>query len=343
MCTNPLVRFALLGSSDFIVKSLKDFELTPSVLHKYTFTPIPCGNCCECRARRKEADAFRCLKEVENYEKNIMVTLTYNDDHLPLSDTSFVDAQTGVVTRYPTLKKSDLQNFNKRLRKYITPLGKTPEEDKIKLFSCGEYGEIGNEEGIHRPHYHSIIMNFDPGDLKFWKWSVCEWNPSIRNKLYRSAILDKLWTDDKGDPIGYVEVNEVNYETCAYVAGYIEKKLNGTLGKEEYDSKGIIPPFTSRSQNLGKSFFDKNKDKFFNDQKFWVCSQKGTKEAFPGRYFDKLMKKEDPDRFEELQQKRMERSKEILDNILRETSLSESEYREQRHFLDRKRFEKYKR
>ena len=338
MCTSPLVRFAPLGSENYQVKSLKDFYLTPNVKYKYKFTPIACGNCIECRGTRKQADAFRCMKEVESYDKNIMVTLTYNDEHLPLSDLAFIDTETGETKRHPTLKKEDLQNFKKRLRKYICPKGETPDEDKIKTFDCGEYGESEK-----RPHYHLIIMNFDPGDLKFWKWSVCEWNPSMRNKLYRSDILDKLWTDNKGNPIGYVEVNEVNYETCAYVAGYIEKKLNGILGKEEYADKGIIPPFTSRSKNLGRDYFEEHKDQFFKDSNFYVASQSGLKEIKPGRYFDKLMERDDPQRYEALKEQRAERAREMLDTILRNTTLSESEYREQRDRLNRKRFESNKR
>lgn len=317
MCTSPLVRFSVLGSDKWRVVSLKNFLSTPQFNSKCISEQIPCGQCVECRASRKQQDGFRCLKQVECYDKNIMITLTYNDENLP-----YVNEKTGEVTVKPTLRPSDFAKFKKRLRKSISPL-------KIKTFDCGEYGDIGN-----RPHYHSIIMNYDPGDLYFWKWSVCEWNPNIRNKLYRSPTLEKLW------PLGFVEINEVNYETCCYVAGYIEKKLTGQAAKDEYESQGLIAPFTTRSQNLGTDYFIKHKEDFFNEKKIYVQTQKKLQEIKPGRYFDKLMEKTDPERYAALKEKRRQRAQDILDEVLRKTSLSKEEYLEQRDRLNRKRFER---
>lgn len=295
----------------------------------FEYIDVPCQHCVQCRLEKKSQDAFRCMKDVECYDKNIMITLTYNDEHLPYGEPVKINEETGEVTRYPTLRKEDYQKFKKRLRKAVFPL-------KIKTFDCGEYGD---EKG--RPHYHAILMNYNPGDLVFWKYSICEWNPSVKNKLYRSATLDKLWTDPKtGESLGFIEINEVNYETCAYVAGYIEKKYSGELAKKEYEDKGIIPPYTTRSKNLGLNYFLEHKEDFYNEKKTFIQTSKKLQEIKPGRYFDKLMEKYDPERYATLKERRKEKAQEIMAEVLRKTSLSEQEYKAQLDRQFQKRFDR---
>ena len=74
---------------------------------------------------------------------------------------------------------------------------------------CGEYGDK-----LGRPHYHAIIFGVTFVDKKLW---------SIRrgNNLYRSATLEKLW------PYGFSSIGTVNFETAAYVARYVTKKITG--------------------------------------------------------------------------------------------------------------------
>lgn len=61
------------------------------------------------------------------------ITLTYDDDHLPLSP---CDA--------PTLDKRHLQAFFKALRKYVD----------MKYYAIGEYGPR-----TFRPHYHALVWS----------------------------------------------------------------------------------------------------------------------------------------------------------------------------------------
>ena len=44
---------------------------------------VPCGCCIGCRQERARQWAVRCVHEAMLYEENCVVTLTYNDDHLP--------------------------------------------------------------------------------------------------------------------------------------------------------------------------------------------------------------------------------------------------------------------
>ena len=46
--------------------------------------------------------------------------------------------------------------------------------------------------------------------------------------MYRSPRLEKLWT------LGNCEIGELTFESAAYVARYIMKKINGPMAKEHY-------------------------------------------------------------------------------------------------------------
>lgn len=120
MCISPIMikneRYAVIGNS-------------------YSHHSVPCGKCCECRLRRGAGWAFRLQQENKVHPCSGFVTLTYDDAHLPFSD----DGQ-------PTLVKSDLQKYFKRVRKR-EPVG-------VKYYGVGEYGTK-----TFRPHYHAIVFS----------------------------------------------------------------------------------------------------------------------------------------------------------------------------------------
>lgn len=101
------------------------------------------------------------------------------------------------------------QKFMKRLRKRFG--------DGIRFFHCGEYGE-----NLGRPHYHACLFNFDLPDRVLW---------STREglNLYTSATLQELW------PYGFSTVGDVTFESAAYVARYVMKKINGKDADEHYE------------------------------------------------------------------------------------------------------------
>lgn len=155
---------------------------------------VPCGNCIGCRLERSKQWAIRCVHEASLHEKNCFITLTFDDSNL---------AKDG------SLHVRDFQLFMKRFRK------KFPGE-KIRFFHCGEYGSK-----FSRPHHHACIFGFDFPDKELW---------SVRDgvKLYRSFILDSLWGQ------GYCTVGDVTFESAAYVARYITKKVNGSKSYHHY-------------------------------------------------------------------------------------------------------------
>lgn len=127
----------------------------------------------------------------------------------------------------------DWQLFMKRLRKRFGP--------RIRFFHCGEYGEK-----FGRPHYHACLFNFDFPDKQFWK-------TTNDNPLFTSKILNELW------PFGFSSIGTVTFESAAYVARYVMKKITGDAAEDHYEwvhpSTGEIftrrPEYTTMSRRPG--------------------------------------------------------------------------------------------
>lgn len=97
---------------------------------------LPCGGCIGCRTAQARAWAVRCQLELQQHSKAAFATLTYDDEHLPV-----------------TLSKRHLQLFIKRARK---ALGRAR---SLRFFASGEYGET-----TQRPHYHALLYGLDERD-----------------------------------------------------------------------------------------------------------------------------------------------------------------------------------
>lgn len=233
---------------------------------------VACGQCIGCRLEKSRQWAMRCVHEASLYEDNCFLTLTYNDDNLP-SDWS--------------LDKKHFQDFMKRLRKRIEPR-------KVRYFHCGEYGE---ENG--RPHYHACLFNWEPPDKELW---------SVRDgvKLYRSAMLEELWT------FGHSTIGEVTFESAAYVARYVMKKVTGAKADEHYkfidndtgELYSVIPEYTtmSRRPGIGKGWFDKYHSDCFPSDSVIIRG----KEVQPPKYYESLYEKIDPEALDMVKSARLE-------------------------------------
>jgi len=174
---------------------------------------VPCGQCIHCRLERSRQWAMRCVHEADLYDANCFITLTYNQENLP--------------ENY-SLDKTHFQKFMKRLRKAHG--GK-----KIRYFMCGEYGE----EKL-RPHYHACIFNYDFPDKVLWK-------EIDGNRLYISAELGKLW------PFGFSSIGPLTFETAAYTARYVMKKVTGR-NKEKPGSHSGLKPYERVNPETGEIY-----------------------------------------------------------------------------------------
>ncbi len=228
---------------------------------------LPCGQCVGCRLERSRQWAIRCMHEAQMHTQNCFITLTYDDAHLP-SDRS--------------LHYRDFQLFIKRLRKRYP--GR-----RIRYYMAGEYGE-----NFGRPHWHACIFGLDFDDKKLWK------RTSANSLLYRSENLELLW------PFGYSSIGEVTFESAAYVARYIMKKVTGKNAAEHYqeidpDTGEITnrtPEFTKMSlkPGIGYEWYKQyTSDVYPHD--YVVVRGKKVK---PPKYYDKKYKIDNPYEFDEL-------------------------------------------
>lgn len=181
-----------------------------------------------------------------------------------------------------TLVKSDFQKFMKRLRKRFG--------SGIRFFHCGEYGDK-----LSRPHHHACLFNFNFPDRVLWR----EKNGF---KLYRSAILEELW------PFGFCTVGDVTFESAAYVARYVVKKINGKEKKAHYGN--LVPEYTTMSRKPGIAYdwFKRFKSDVYPDDFIVVRNNFKSK---PPKYYDYLLGLSDINEFNKI---KFKRKKETIDN-----------------------------
>ncbi len=218
---------------------------------------VPCGQCTGCKITKSKEWAIRCVHEQQMHTENDFITLTYNNENLP---------------QYGSLMKHHFQDFMKRLRRSIEP-------KKVRFFMCGEYGEQ-----FARPHYHAIIFGHSFSDR-------IHFNTINGQKLYISETLDDLWRK------GYCSVGNVTFESCAYVARYLMKKINGDRAEWHYQKPdpetGELHPITPEYCNMstghreaghgiGGSWYDKYKADVFPDD--FVLDPKKSKIKTPTYY-----------------------------------------------------------
>lgn len=207
---------------------------------------MPCGKCIGCRLEYSRQWAIRCVHEASLWEDNCFLTLTYSDENLP---------ENGSLSKG---QGSDFQLFMKRLRKKFG--------EGIRFFQCGEYGEQN-----FRPHHHACLFNFDFPDKVLW-------SNRLGNRLYTSEILNSIWGH------GYCIIGEVTFESAAYVARYITKKIYGDRATEYYDNR--IPEYItmSRRPGIGSGWIEKyGKNTYPNDD--IVINGKKLK---PPKYYDRV-------------------------------------------------------
>jgi len=167
---------------------------------------------------------------------------------------------------------------------------------KVRFFHCGEYGEK-----LSRPHYHACLFGLDFPDKKLWK----------RNNgfpIYTSEILSELW------PHGYSSIGDVTFESAAYVARYVTKKITGKLAENHYERLNeygeyvqLAPEYTtmSRRPGIGQKWFAKFASDVFPRDEVIL----GGKKLKSPRYYDKLFDLSCPSEMEDIKFKRTQKAK----------------------------------
>lgn len=265
---------------------------------------IPCGRCIGCRLERARSWAIRILHEAKLHQHNHFVTFTYNDASLPSS-----------VQGLPTLQPEHFTRFMKRLRKWNEarlggegptapspcPLPQLPSAawkpthrpsaghstiGGIRYYQCGEYGETTS-----RPHHHAILFNLYLPDLKPIRLTRAK-NPA--HALYTSETLERIWSH------GIISVGRVTFETAAYVAAYVTKKITGPKAEEHYRDR--VPEYStmSRRPGIGSGFAAQYENEIYEADSVIIRGL----EMRPPKFYDRALEGRDPDRYYEVRDRR---------------------------------------
>lgn len=239
---------------------------------------LPCGQCVGCRLERSRQWAVRCVHEAQMHEENCFITLTFSPEALAArSNPMSVDVR-------------DFQLFMKRLRKKYG--------EGIRYYHCGEYGEKNG-----RPHYHACLFGFDFPDKTLWKISN-------GHRLYVSESLQDLW------PYGFSTIGDVTFESAAYVARYIMKKINGDLAEQRYfdrDTGEVInPEYTtmSRRPGIGRGWLEKYMSDVYPHDNVVINGVK----CRPPKYYDGVLSTERPYEFDEIKEGRLTLGQKYAEN-----------------------------
>lgn len=253
----------------------------------YRVLEIPCGQCVGCRLEKSRQWATRCMHEAQMHERNCMLTLTYDEASVP-ADLS--------------LRPRDVQLFLKRLlqsrmrawraRKRSGEAEPTP---KQRFYMCGEYGERNS-----RPHYHVLYFGFYPEDALYFRKGDSGF------KCYTSESLAKIWG------FGQVFVGDVSFESAAYVARYVMKKVGSDgVDREILDvTTGEIihreHEFARMSLNpgIGSTWFEKYASDVFPHDR---CIVRGVTNRVP-KYYDVLLDRSSPLYLAQIKAKRRARA-----------------------------------
>lgn len=217
-----------------------------------------CGHCLECAQKYQNDWSFRLSSEAIYWEHVYFVTLTYDNENLPLQtivdDIYLAEANTALAALPPTksrvkflrnqsnkdifnvltgshvgdflpeVNKADCQLYIKRLRENL----RTNYNSFIKFFLCSEYGP-----NTFRPHYHLLIYSHLPiGKIS-------------------SAIVES-WN------LGEVKYKEIQYDHSPSgdfqnVSGYVSKYVSKpTVFESPWVNFGFVcKPFRLMSKGLG--------------------------------------------------------------------------------------------
>ena len=271
---------------------------------------VGCGQCLGCRLDYSRMWAMRITHEATMHEYtggNCFITLTFRDKR----DCSIEELEKRLhVPDDWSLCKSHWQKFMKRLRKHFSG-------QKIKYFYAGEYGKKCQHNidvkrvgcplcNVGRPHYHGCMFNLSFTDLEPYASD----NGVTR---YTSPLLAKLWG------YGHVDVGELNFSSASYVAQYCLKKVRGPVADDHYSILNldgeityISPEFVGMSRGnaaykgqrcgIGAGWYEKYKDDVFPSNEVPIPGV-GVMKGVP-RYYDEILKAENPEMYEEMKEVR---------------------------------------
>ena len=182
---------------------------------------FPCLKCPACLSNRKRIWTHRLILERTQHGDAAFVTLTYDDQQLPKTNSGL-----------PTLAPEHVRNWLKRIRKRVAPL-------RLRFYLAGEYGET-----TWRPHYHVALFGF-PTCLR--GRTQRPFNKPFGRPLWHDCcpqcfLVGDSWTH------GDVDLGMLETDSAQYVCGYVTKKMTH---RSDVRLRGREPEFARMSNRPG--------------------------------------------------------------------------------------------
>lgn len=154
---------------------------------------VPCGKCLACLKNKQSSMVVRCLREAEKRGSFAFMTLTYDDDHLPIAESMWrVNLRTGDEEQVEGME--------------LMSTGFHPEEAYLRLFR----GDPGSSVPRYRTFVHCRLAEYE------WQVrvtpSVCR--SDVRQWLKQARIQYQRDYGEKLPDFSYVAISEYGSRTC---------------------------------------------------------------------------------------------------------------------------------
>lgn len=221
--------------------------LTPS-----GFITVPCGKCASCLINRRNEWIVRLTEEARHCPASFFLTLTYNDDNIPLTESGL-----------PTVRRADVLLFIRRIRRRLG-------SRSLRYYLVSEYGPK-----TFRPHYHGLFFLYTDVVLSV--------------DLFR--IFEEAWCDSsEGSSLGFISATPCNPARIGYCASFhVGKGSLPDFGDVDYPPDECFC-IMSRRPGLGSSYLDNPPSSFFQDvSTVGYTFNGGAKGRLPRTWKDKLL------------------------------------------------------
>lgn len=246
---------------------------------------VPCGKCLACLKNKQSSMVVRCKREAQQKGSFAFMTLTYDDDHLPLTRSLFrVDKDTGEVEVF--------------FKPEFISSGINPDPSYTELFK--------QMEASTSPRYFDYVWDVPDPDFEYHVRitpSVCR--SDVREWLKMARIQYERDNGEKLPDFSYVAISEYGPRTCRphyHLAffGLQRKHLNYLLERWKYGkvkqvrivaqvnadgSNGFLKASKYIGKYMSKGKFECDSVKECAAERPRVCQSKhlGTKELEPIR------------------------------------------------------------
>lgn len=175
---------------------------------------------------------------------------------------------------------------------------------KLRFYHAGEYSDFPKR----RPHYHACVLGLD-----FSKDRILDQETKEGFSLYTSKTLDDLWK------LGHCWIGDISFESAAYVARYMMKKITGPnselyykhLDKRTGEVVNLKPEYTTQSRRpgLAKKWIEKYWPEVYGNRKhlkdYIVINGRKMR---PPKYYDNYLETIDPYHLKLIKAKRIKES-----------------------------------